>query len=63
VGLPQKIKQQQRAEDLNNLRKKTQLLNEKDQIELEDFFLRNQEDPKQDETIKKIKLSPPSENN
>ena len=63
VGLPQKIKQQQRAEDLNNLRKKTQLLNEKDQIELEDFFLRNQEDPNQDEPIKKIKLSPPSENN
>ena len=63
VGLPQKIKQQQRAEDLNNLRKKTQFFNEKDQIELEDFFLRNQEDPNQDQQIKKIKLSPPPPEN
>ena len=63
VGLPQKIKQQQRAEDLNNLRKKTQYFNEEDQIELEDFFLQNQIDNqgKEIEQRKKIKLSPPPE--
>ena len=59
VGLPQKIKQQQRAEDLNKLRKKTQFLNEEDQIELQDFFLQNQIN-NQEQHRKKIKLSPPT---
>ena len=39
VGLPQKIKQQQRAANLNRLRKKTQLLKKEDENELKDFFL------------------------
>lgn len=39
VGLPQIIKQQKRAEDLNALRKKTQEFQRDDEIELKEFFL------------------------
>ena len=41
VGLPQKIKQKQRAINLNKLRKKTLLMKQEDEHELKDFFLQN----------------------